>query len=65
MEQALIDIHRTLGNIDAKIDCLLEGKDDHEGRIRTLERSRWTAAGALAVLTSVGTWLIQRGQGAS
>lgn len=46
-----------LGRIEAKLDQLLESKDDHEARIRALETWRWIMHGAWLVLGAGITWV--------
>ncbi|GEB46951.1 hypothetical protein MTE01_28960 [Microbacterium testaceum] len=38
-----------LTRVEVKLDTVLTRGDDHETRIRSLERKVWTAAGAAAV----------------
>jgi hypothetical protein len=42
-----------LGQIDGKVDIILANQSKHSDRITSLERDRWYAGGALAVL---GAW---------
>lgn len=60
MYQEVRDLAKTVGRIESKVDSFLdEAKDirsdvqDHELRIRTLERARWPLP-SLAALTSLG-----------
>ena len=40
-----------LGRIDGKLDAILLRQEDHEGRIRTVEKRQWTFAGAVALVS--------------
>lgn len=52
------EISRQLGQMDGKLDMLLESKDDHEGRLRGLEkRERWLA-GVGATLTAMWIYVV-------
>lgn len=35
--------------MNAKLDLLLAGKDDHETRLRSLEQFKWLVVGAAAI----------------
>lgn len=45
---ALNKILVTLGVIETKLDQLLKSHDDHELRLRALEKARWIMVGAAA-----------------
>ncbi len=45
-DAALVEV---LTRMETKLDAVLGGHDDHEGRIRSLERKLWLASGAAAV----------------
>lgn len=45
-----LEAHDTLIRIDGNVQALLKGKDDHETRIRGLERSKWLGFAALGVI---------------
>lgn len=52
------EVSKQLGQMDAKLDILLDSKLDHEGRIRGLEkRERWLA-GAGAALAAMWAFLV-------
>lgn len=38
-----------LAVMNAKLDLLLAGKDDHETRLRSLEQFKWLVVGAAAI----------------
>lgn len=42
-----------LARLETKVDALLAGNADHERRIRTVEKSLWTFAGAASLLGAV------------
>ncbi|WDS51658.1 membrane protein [Microbacterium phage Barnstormer] len=42
-----------LTRVEVKLDTVLSGHNDHETRIRALERKVWLVAGAAAVLGGV------------
>lgn len=58
-------IEYKLGQIEGKIDLLLDRTAGQERRIRGLEAFRWKLAGALAVLSLMasflGAWVVHRG----
>ena len=43
-------VEAQLAVINVKLDLLLVGRDDHEARLRTLEKFKWQVAGAAAAL---------------
>lgn len=45
-----LEIAVALARIETKLDAAIAAKDDHEGRIRSLEKLVWRAAGAATVL---------------
>lgn len=49
-----------LAKIQAKLDLLLTGNQDHEARLRVLERFRWQAAGACAVAFALAGFVTSR-----
>lgn len=56
-DETLGEIQGTLGGIDAKLDQLLSAKDDHEARLRALERWRGILQGAWLVLGAAIAWV--------
>jgi hypothetical protein len=44
-----MELGEFLGRMDEKLDILIAAKDDHSKRLRSLERVRWWALGAIAV----------------
>jgi hypothetical protein len=48
------DLLVRLARIETKLDAALSRADDHEGRIRSLERARWPLP-SLAVVVSVAS----------
>lgn len=52
------EVSKQLGQMDAKLDLLVDSAKDHEGRIRGLEkRERWLA-GAGAALAAMWAFLV-------
>lgn len=55
--------HDLLIRLDEKVETLIRKvdalTDDHEDRIRSLERQRWLFAGGASVIGTMGGWLIQ------
>lgn len=53
------DLMRVLGRMEGKLDTALEGRKDHERRLRKLEMRQWWAhgfsAGIGAVVSAAGT----------
>ena len=53
-------IPRVCDNIE-KLRQIMEKKtDDHEGRIRTLEKNMWRNAGIASVLGALGMWALNK-----
>lgn len=50
------DFGERLARIETKIDALLEGRSDHERRVRVLEQWRWLTLGGSAVIM----WILNR-----
>ncbi len=44
------DLMRVLGRMEAKLDAAIEAKADHEGRLRSLEKTKWMAHGFAAAV---------------
>lgn len=53
--ERLIRVETIVENLDKKIDKII---DDHEGRIRSLEKLVWRASGAATVIGALGGGLI-------
>lgn len=51
-------LERKVDKLSAKFDALEEKSDDHESRIRSLERKVWTAMGGGGVLGAVAGWIV-------
>jgi hypothetical protein len=49
-----VDVARTLGRIESKLDRLCDQSEDQEARIRVIERRSAWLAGAAAVVGAVG-----------
>lgn len=48
----MIDHTEQLTRMESKLDQVIKVKDDHEGRLRTVERGNWVS-GSLSTLASV------------
>ena len=56
----LDDLTAIVSRLAAKFDAIPDKIDDHEGRIRGLERRLWIASGAAATVgTGIG-WVLQQ-----
>jgi hypothetical protein len=55
------DAHRLLGSIDANVKTLLKWGEDHEKRIRVVEKKVWFVSGAFGLVSLVVTWLTKIG----
>jgi hypothetical protein len=49
------DLGLAMGRIEEKLDAVLSGHKDHGKRLNSLERSRWTMAGAASVIATICT----------
>lgn len=49
------DVQRSLGQIEAKVDILLERTAAFEGRIGAVEKKVWWSSGAAAVIAFIAT----------
>jgi hypothetical protein len=49
-----------LVRIETKIDSIIDRGDDHEKRIRRLERALWLAIGAAPAAGGTAGWLYQQ-----
>lgn len=47
-----------LARVEVKLDAALAKTDDHEHRLRAIERRLWTAAGATSVVAIAGSQLL-------
>lgn len=54
----LVETRDAVLNLSTKLDHLTDDSQDHESRIRTLERTVWKWAGAAAVLGSAGGYFL-------
>lgn len=50
MYRELQEVHRALDRLVGIVEPLARASDDHERRIRSLERTKWMVAGAAAAL---------------
>lgn len=55
---SLRDIYDTLVGVDKKVDPLVHKVEDHEGRIRSLERQVWGWVGAAGVVSGVASAIV-------
>ena len=53
----LVDVRDDVTTIKKELENTSKDVDDHESRIRALERTIWKAAGGAAVLGAVGGWI--------
>ena len=44
--------------VSQNVKELVRVRDDHEGRLRAVEKNIWTAAGFVACLSIFGNWLM-------
>lgn len=51
------DLLQAVTRIDVNTAALVKQADDHEVRIRSLERYRWTAAGGVGLLSAIASYL--------
>lgn len=51
------DVQRSLGQIEAKVDILLERTSAYEKRIGAIEKKVWWSSGAAAIIAFVVTKL--------
>ena len=59
-----VDIHRSLGRVEGKLDALLDAMTPLEKRVGSLERSRaWVMGGAAAIGAGVTAFLQKAGLG--
>lgn len=49
MTESTPSVEVQLAVMNAKLDLLLAGKDDHETRLRSLEQFKWVVVGAAAI----------------
>lgn len=49
-----------LVRIDENVLALKEGRSDHEGRIRSLEKSKYTQSGFMLALVGIWQWLTSK-----
>lgn len=56
------DIQRGFSDLNEKLDSRFRNRDkkydDHEGRLRTVEKSQWRSSGIAGVLGAIGTALL-------
>lgn len=57
---SLRDIYDTVVGIDKKVDPLVREVEDHEGRIRALERQVWAWVGAAGVIAGLAGALVSQ-----
>lgn len=55
MSANLQDVVTGLAVINTKLDTLIERGEDHETRVRSLEKGRWIQSGVIAVITFVAS----------
>lgn len=60
MEVSNSDLAVSLGQAHTKLDQLIEQRQDHEARLRTLERALWIGHGVWLVLAGVIAWLSKK-----
>jgi len=51
------ELLQAVARIEVNTNLLLRRADDHEERIRSLERYRWTAAGGVGLLSAIASYL--------
>ena len=52
---AEVQVATALTRIETKLDTVLTGHEDHEKRIRSLERAVWIAAGGAGTVSAIVT----------
>jgi hypothetical protein len=53
----LNELYKTVGNIDGKVDILLERTRQFDTRLSAVEKKVWWASGATAAVTAAATYL--------
>jgi hypothetical protein len=56
INKILMDIHKSQGSMEAKLDSMIERLDDHENKISGLEKLKIQALTVIGVVTFVGTF---------
>jgi hypothetical protein len=54
------EVHRSLGQIEAKVDILLTRSDIYDKRLNTVEKKMWWSSGAAAVIAFIATNILRQ-----
>lgn len=54
----LARVEERLRSLDQKLDVIMEGRADHEGRIRSLEQVKWMMLGLAAIVGPAATAVV-------